>query len=54
MHTYARAQDEILKELFPRVSPRGLGWEDKRYELKGSFCGTIKTTEKPRANIADC
>ena len=31
MGTYARAQDEILKELFPRVSPRGLGWEDKQY-----------------------
>ena len=30
----ALAQDEISKELFPRVSVRGLHWEYKVYKLK--------------------
>jgi len=40
MRAYARAEDEMKKELFPKEAPRGLYWEVKMYKLKrfvGSF-----------------
>ena len=37
MHRYARDQDEILKEQFPRVSSYDLYWENKTYKLKRSI-----------------
>ena len=35
MHTYACAEDDIRKKLFPGVTLRGLKWENKTYKLKG-------------------
>lgn len=35
MRIYAREQNEILKEQFPRVSSRDLYWEIKTYRLRG-------------------
>ena len=35
MRRYAREQNGILKEQFPRVSPRDLYWEIKTYRLRG-------------------
>lgn len=35
MRRYAREQNEILKEQFPRVSSRDLYWEIKTYRLRG-------------------
>ena len=34
MRAYARAEDEIKEELFPKETPRGLHWEVKMFKLK--------------------
>ena len=40
MRVYARAEDGIKEELFPKEAPRGLYWEDKMYWLK-RFVGSL-------------
>lgn len=40
MRAYARAEDEIKEELFPKEAPRGLYWEVKMYKLK-RFVGSL-------------
>ena len=43
MRTFARAQDEIWKKLFPRVKSHGLKWENKTYKLKRSIYLSFRT-----------
>ena len=45
MPTYTCAVVEISLELFPRVTPRELLWENKMYKLKRYFGLLTPTTE---------
>ena len=40
MRAYARAEDEIKEELFPKEAPRGLHWEITMFKLK-RFVGSL-------------
>ena len=51
MHTSVYTETDISKELFPRVSPSGLYWENKRASLRGLFKAILETVHPQTLTI---